>query len=173
MGVGAWLLRRERSVGEAKIMIAMALDLLIILVPLQFFLGDMHGLNTREFQPAKLAAIEGRYDTAAPAPLTLFGIPDDAAETMRLRDRRALISAASCSPTASDGKIVGLKEFPVEGPPAGGGAVLRLPHHGGDRRHHAGDRRRRAGHAARRAALPVALVPPAPARRRRRSALSR
>src|SRR5208282_2099302 len=62
MGVGAWLLRRERSVGEAKIMIAMALDLLIILVPLQFFLGDMHGLNTREHQPAKLAAIEGRYD---------------------------------------------------------------------------------------------------------------
>ena len=55
MGVGAWLLRRERSVGEAKIMIAMALDLLIILVPLQFFLGDMHGLNTLEHQPAKLA----------------------------------------------------------------------------------------------------------------------
>ena len=90
MGVGACLLRRERSVGEAKIMISMTLDLLIILVPLQFLLGDMHGLNTREYQPAKLAAIEGRYDTAAPAPLTLFGIPDDAAETMRLRDRRAV-----------------------------------------------------------------------------------
>ena len=45
-------------------MIAMALDLLIILVPLQIFLGDMHGLNTLEYQPAKLAAIEGRYDTA-------------------------------------------------------------------------------------------------------------
>ena len=40
-------------------MISMALDLLIIIVPLQFILGDLHGLNTREHQPAKLAAIEG------------------------------------------------------------------------------------------------------------------
>ena len=64
-------------------MIRMALDLLIILVPLQMFLGDQHGLNTLEHQPAKIAAIEGRYDTVKPMPLTLFGIPDDAAATMR------------------------------------------------------------------------------------------
>ena len=61
----------------------MALDLLIVIVPLQIFFGDQHGLNTLEYQPAKLAAIEGRYDTAQPAPLTLFGIPDDRAGTMR------------------------------------------------------------------------------------------
>ncbi len=67
----------------------MALDLLIILVPLQIFLGDQHGLNTLEYQPAKLAAIEGRYDTAQPAPLTLFGIPDDAGGDHALCDRRA------------------------------------------------------------------------------------
>ena len=50
--------------------------------------------------------------------------------------------------------------FPGGRSPAGGGAVLRLPHHGGDRHDHAGDRRRRADHAARRAALPLALVSP-------------
>ena len=57
-------------------MMLMALGFLAVFVPLQIFLGDLQGLNTREHQPAKLAAIEGRWQTAAPAPLTLFGIPD-------------------------------------------------------------------------------------------------
>jgi cytochrome d ubiquinol oxidase subunit I len=83
LGVGAYLWRRGRCPEEARLMVRMALNLLIILVPLQMVLGDLHGLNTRTYQPAKLAAIEGRYDTAAPAPLTLFGIPDDATGTMR------------------------------------------------------------------------------------------
>jgi cytochrome d ubiquinol oxidase subunit I len=62
LGVGAYLLRHEKGIGEARLMIRMALNLLIILVPVQIFLGDLHGLNTLEYQPAKLAAIEGRYD---------------------------------------------------------------------------------------------------------------
>ena len=71
----------------------MALGLLVVLVPLQIVLGDQHGLNTREHQPAKLAAIEGVWDTRAPDALSLFGIPD------RRRSKRAmrskfLISAA-------------------------------------------------------------------------------
>ena len=158
MGVGAWLLRRERSVGEAKIMISMALDLLIIIVPLQFFLGDQHGLNTLEHQPAKLAAIEGRYDTAAPAPLTLFGIPDDATETMNYAIDVPYLGSLDpdSQPGRQDRGAQGLPRRPAS---AGGRAVLRLSHHGGDRRDHAGDRRRRPGHASRRAALPLALVP--------------
>jgi cytochrome d ubiquinol oxidase subunit I len=116
MGVGAWLLRRERSAGEAKIMIAMALDLLIILVPLQFLLGDQHGLNTREYQPAKLAAIEGRYDTAAPAPLTLFGIPDDAAATMNYAIDVPYLGSIILTHSLS-GKVVGLKDFPADDRP--------------------------------------------------------
>ena len=83
LGVGAWLLRRGRSTQEAGIMIRMALNLLIVLVPLQFVIGDLHGTNTREYQPVKFAAIEGRYDTVSPLPLTLFGIPDDASGRMR------------------------------------------------------------------------------------------
>src|SRR5579871_5113977 len=83
LGVGAWLFRRGRGLEEARAMMLMALDLLILLVPLQILIGDQHGLNTLEHQPAKLAAIEGRYDTAAPMPLTLFGIPDDQHAVMR------------------------------------------------------------------------------------------
>jgi cytochrome d ubiquinol oxidase subunit I len=97
----------------------MALDLLIIIVPLQIFLGDQHGLNTLEYQPAKLAAIEGRYDTAQPAPLTLFGIPDDAAATMRyaidIPELGSLVLTHSWN-----GAIKGLKEWPADQrPPVG------------------------------------------------------
>ncbi len=112
MGVGAWLLRRARAADDARMMIRMALDLLIILVPLQIFLGDQHGLNTLEYQPAKLAAIEGLYDTAQPAPLTLFGIPDDAAATMR--DAIEIPGLGSLILTHSwTGAVKGLKEWPA------------------------------------------------------------
>jgi cytochrome bd ubiquinol oxidase subunit I len=119
MGVGAWLLRRGRATDDARMMIRMALDLLIILVPLQMFLGDQHGLNTREYQPAKLAAIEGRYDTAQPTPLTLFGIPDDAAATMRYAIEVPYLGSLILT-HSWDGVIKGLKEWPVDQrPPVG------------------------------------------------------
>jgi cytochrome bd ubiquinol oxidase subunit I len=119
MGVGAWLIRRGRAAEDARMMIRMALNLLIILIPLQMFLGDQHGLNTREYQPAKLAAIEGRYDSAQPAPLTLFGIPDDAAATMR--NAIEIPRLGSLVLTHSwDGAIKGLKEWPADQrPPVG------------------------------------------------------
>ncbi len=119
LGVGAYLLRRDKSAEEARVMIRMALDLLIVLVPLQMVLGDLHGLNTSHYQPAKLAAIEGRYDTVQPTPLTLFGIPDDKAATMR--DAVEVPRLGSLILTHSwNGVVKGLKEWPAdERPPVG------------------------------------------------------
>jgi cytochrome d ubiquinol oxidase subunit I len=119
MGVGAWLLRRGRAEEESRMMIRMALDLLIVIVPLQIFFGDQHGINTLAYQPAKVAAIEGRYDTAHPAPLTLFGIPDDRAGTMRysldVPQLGSLILTHSWT-----GVVKGLKEWPRDQwPPVG------------------------------------------------------
>jgi cytochrome bd ubiquinol oxidase subunit I len=113
MGVGAWLIRRERAVEDARMMVRMALDLLIIIVPLQIFLGDLHGLNTLEHQPAKIAAIEGRYDTAQPTPLTLFGIPDDAAATMRYAIEIPVLGSLVLT-HSWNGTIKGLKEWPAD-----------------------------------------------------------
>jgi cytochrome d ubiquinol oxidase subunit I len=113
MGVGAWLLRRARAAEEARMMIRMALDLLILIVPLQIFLGDQHGLNTLEHQPAKVAAIEGRYDTIAPVPLTLFGIPDDDAATMRAAIEVPALGSLILT-HSWDGAIKGLKEWPAD-----------------------------------------------------------
>ena len=97
-------------------MIRMALDLLIVLVPLQIFLGDLHGLNTLEYQPAKIAAIEGRYDTVKPTPLTIFGIPDDKNAVMR--DAIEIPRLGSIILTHTwDGAIKGLKEWPAQDRP--------------------------------------------------------
>lgn len=116
LGVGAWLWRRGRSPEEARLMVKMALNLLIVLVPLQFLFGDMHGLNTREHQPAKLAAIEGRYDTARPAPLTLIGIPDDKNARMRAAIDIPVLGSLILTHDIN-GEVVGLKAFPPENRP--------------------------------------------------------
>ncbi len=119
LGVSAWLVRRDRFVEESRLILSTTLWLLLLLVPLQIFLGDLHGLNTLEHQPAKLAAMEGRYDTAAPMPLTLFGIPDDA--NAKMHDEIAIPYLGSLVLTHSlDGKVRGLKEWPADQrPPVG------------------------------------------------------
>jgi cytochrome d ubiquinol oxidase subunit I len=113
LGVGAWLIRSLKSVEEGRLMMRMALNLLIVLVPLQVLLGDQHGLNTLEYQPAKLAAIEGRYDTTTPTPLTLFGIPDDKHAVMR--DAIDIPHLGSLILTHTwNGTITGLTAWPPE-----------------------------------------------------------
>jgi cytochrome d ubiquinol oxidase subunit I len=113
MGVGAWLLRRGRAVEESRMMIRMALDLLILIVPLQILIGDQHGLNTLEHQPAKVAAIEGRYDTVTPMPLTLFGIPDDAAGRMRYAVEIPALGSLILTHSWT-GTVKGLSEWPAD-----------------------------------------------------------
>lgn len=78
LGVAAWLIRSGRSVEAGRVMVRMALGLLIVLVPLQLVLGDLHGDNTLRYQPAKLAAIEGLWNTEGPMAWALFAIPDQA-----------------------------------------------------------------------------------------------
>ena len=113
MGVGAYLIRRNKSIEESRLMIRMALDLLILLLPIQIAIGDMHGLNTLEYQPAKIAAIEGRYDTVHPTPLTLFGIPDDAAATMRYAVEVPVLGSIILTHSTTEG-IQGLKHWPPD-----------------------------------------------------------
>ena len=113
VGVAAWYLRRERFVEEARTMLSMTLWLLSVLVPLQIFLGDQHGLNTLEYQPAKLAAIEAIWNTESRVPLNLFAIPDDAAATnhdvISIPDLGSLILTHD-----PNGTVRGLKDFPAD-----------------------------------------------------------
>src|SRR6266436_6301795 len=83
VGVAAFYLRRGPFVEEARSMLSVTLWLLTIAVPLQIFLGDRHGLNSLQYQPAKVAAIEARWDSVGAAPMTLFAVPDEAKESNR------------------------------------------------------------------------------------------
>ncbi len=82
--VGAWHLLKDRANLHARKMFSMAMWMAALVAPVQIFLGDMHGLNTLEHQPAKVMAMEGHYQSHPEgAPLILFGIPDSEAKTVR------------------------------------------------------------------------------------------
>jgi cytochrome d ubiquinol oxidase subunit I len=113
VAVGAWYLRRGRFVDEARLMLSMTLWLLTILVPLQILIGDRHGLNTLEYQPEKLAAIEAHWETASRIPLIVFAIPDEQAGTNRYA--LEIPYAGSLILTHSlDGTVRGLKDWPAD-----------------------------------------------------------
>jgi cytochrome d ubiquinol oxidase subunit I len=111
IGVAGWYLRRGRYVEESKAMIAMGVLLAAVLVPAQALIGDAHGLNTLAHQPAKLAAMEGFWETRAGQPAVLLALPDEAAETNRAAI--AIPKLASLYLTHDwDGTVRGLKDFP-------------------------------------------------------------
>jgi cytochrome bd ubiquinol oxidase subunit I len=76
--VGAWHLLKDRTNAGARTMFSMAMWMAALVAPVQIFAGDTQGLNTQEYQPAKVMAMEGHFDSyAAGAPLVLLGIPDE------------------------------------------------------------------------------------------------
>ena len=110
LGVAAYHLAHGQHRETANLMAQMALGFLAIMTPLQIFLGDVHGLNTLQYQPAKIAAMEGLWETRAPAPSVLFAIPDQQAQANRFEV--AVPKLASLYLTHSlDGKVMGLKAF--------------------------------------------------------------
>ncbi|MDO9430950.1 MAG: cytochrome ubiquinol oxidase subunit I [Pseudomonadota bacterium] len=82
--VGAWHLLKDKTNPGARVMFNMAMGLVAVAAPIQIFVGDLHGLNTLEHQPAKVMAMEGHYQSHPDgAPLILFGIPDQKAGEVR------------------------------------------------------------------------------------------
>ncbi len=87
-----------------------------VLIPLQILAGDMHGLNTLEHQPAKIAAMEGVWETEKGAPLLLFALPN---ETERRNDFAVGIPRGASLILTHDpeGEIKGLNDFEDGHPP--------------------------------------------------------
>jgi cytochrome d ubiquinol oxidase subunit I len=86
------------------------------LIPVQIFVGDLHGLNTLEHQPAKVAAMEGNWETGPNVPLLLFAVPDE--ETRSNSFELAIPNGASLVLEHSvDGVVPGLNDFVGEHPP--------------------------------------------------------
>ncbi|WP_052118462.1 cytochrome ubiquinol oxidase subunit I [Erwinia oleae] len=113
-GVGAWRLLKGIEPETARLMLSLAMWLALILMPVQIIIGDLHGENTLEYQPQKVAAMEGNWRRPPQGegePLRLFAIPD--AEAQRNRAEVAIPDIASLYLRHNlHGHIQSLSEFP-------------------------------------------------------------
>ena len=113
---GAWHLLKGRQTTAVRTMTSMALWMVLITAPLQALIGDQHGLNTLEHQPAKLAAMEGHWEHGEKGegvPLVLCGLPNQ--EQQRNDFEVSIPRLGSAILTHSlDGEIPALSDFPEE-----------------------------------------------------------
>ncbi len=112
-GVGAWHLLHGRATPAVRKMFSMAMWLAVVVAPLQIAMGDLHGLNTLEHQPMKIAAMEGDWAPSGKdgAPLILFGLPNMKTQTTDYKIE--IPHASSLILTHSwNGRVPGLLEVP-------------------------------------------------------------
>jgi cytochrome d ubiquinol oxidase subunit I len=108
---GAWYLLRREFTAEGQIMLGMGLYLAAALVPVQIFFGHLVGDYVHNYQPAKFAAIEGRWHDEQPAGEVLIAIPDPQAETNHYQIKIPVLGSLIGS-ISFDSKEVGLTDFP-------------------------------------------------------------
>jgi cytochrome bd ubiquinol oxidase subunit I len=113
LAVGSWYLLNKKFIPHAKVMVGMSSLLIVMLAPLQPIIGDFHGLNTLEYQPQKVAAMEGIWENEKGAALRLFAIPDEKNETnsysLEIPKLSSLILTHSL-----EGEVKGLKSWAKE-----------------------------------------------------------
>jgi cytochrome d ubiquinol oxidase subunit I len=115
-GLSAWRLLKAPGDGGAKRTLRSAVLIGAVLAPVQAFVGDLHGLNTLEHQPAKLAAMEAIWQTEKGVPLLLFAIPNQ-----EKRRNEYVISipkgASLILKHDADAEVTGLDKFGPDIPP--------------------------------------------------------
>ncbi|PPD13435.1 cytochrome ubiquinol oxidase subunit I [Methylophilus sp.] len=110
----AWQLLRGKDNAAVRKMMSMGLWLILLIAPLQVVIGDMHGLNTLQHQPAKIAAIEGHWENRAnePTPLILMAWPDMAQEKNHFALEIPVLGSLILRHSLTE-QIPALKEFPA------------------------------------------------------------
>src|SRR3954471_12710659 len=110
---GAWYMLRSTAAFEGRVMLTMGPSLAAILVPVQILFGHLTGEYVHDKQPAKFAAIEGRWDDEQPAPEVLIAWPDEAAETNYFEIAVPYLGSIIGSMSLTS-KEVGLTSFPPD-----------------------------------------------------------
>lgn len=114
-GISAYRVLRGDTADSVIKSLKTSIILAALLIPLQILAGHEHGINTKQYQPAKLAAMEGAWETKKGAPLVVFGIPNE--EEQRNGFAIEIPYLASIIVTHSmEGEIQGLKDFEVHPP---------------------------------------------------------
>ena len=115
-GISAFRQLRGSKSAANKAVLKIAITTAAILMPIQIILGDAHGLNTLQHQPAKLAAMEGIWESGSGIPAVIFAIPDQ--KTQSNLYEVSIPKLASFYLTHHwDGEVQGLKDFPNKIPP--------------------------------------------------------
>jgi len=115
-GISAYRYLKGINLSGNRALIKLAMSVAVVLTPFQIVLGDLHGLNTLEYQPVKVAAMEGIWETTKGAPAVLFAIPDESLKANQYEI--AIPKLASLYLTHSlDGEVKGLDAFPGATPP--------------------------------------------------------
>ncbi|OGT46898.1 MAG: cytochrome BD oxidase subunit I [Gammaproteobacteria bacterium RIFCSPHIGHO2_12_FULL_41_20] len=115
--ISAYYLLKQQHLEFARTCFSFVMWALLVLLPIQIFLGDSAGLNVHQYQPIKTAAMEGVWETQYGAPLLLFALPDQAAEKnyfeLKIPKLASLLNTHELN-----GELVGLKSVPaVDRPP--------------------------------------------------------
>ena len=114
-----WLMGDRKEDVKATLKLGVVLG--AFLIPIQIFAGDMHGLNTLEYQPQKVAAMEGNWETQTNVPLLLFALPDEEARENKFEIGIPNLASLILTHHA-DGEVPGLNDFVAED-----GTVLHPP----------------------------------------------
>jgi cytochrome d ubiquinol oxidase subunit I len=109
-GVSAWQVLKGKANMSTPKALRTGLTLGAVLIPLQIIAGDMHGLNTLQHQPQKIAAMEGIWETGRGAPLLLFAWPDEATRSNRYEIAIPKMAALILKHDA-EGELRGLGDF--------------------------------------------------------------
>lgn len=114
-GLSAYRLRRGARASDAALGLRVGVTLAAVLIPIQIAVGDLHGLNTLKHQPAKVAAMEGIWQTQAGAPAVLFAWPDEASRSNRYEIAIPRLASLYLTHDAN-GVVQGLDDFKGEHP---------------------------------------------------------
>ncbi len=115
-GLSAWRLLKVARDAAAARTLRTGIVIGAVLAPVQAFVGDLHGLNTLEHQPAKIAAMDAIWKTEKGAPLVLFAIPNE--EEQRNNFAIQIPKGASLILRHSlDGELNGIDKFAPDAPP--------------------------------------------------------
>lgn len=115
-GVAAYHHLKGRANASVRVMFSMAMWMAALVAPVQILVGDQHGLNTLAHQPAKVAAMEGHFETRSGAPLILFGWPDMQAEETRYAVEIPKFGSFILTHDFN-GTVKGLKDWPPDDRP--------------------------------------------------------
>ena len=115
-GISAYRIIRGDNKKAPQLALKTAVFVAALLMPLQIFVGDLHGLNTLEHQPQKIAAMEGIWETQKGVPLLLFAVPDEENRTNHFEIAIPNITSIILTHDP-EGEVQGLNDFIGEHPP--------------------------------------------------------